>query len=656
MNPNTFSNVKGLKLDLGPPPGSIQFDEETKQRIQAAQAAGVPEEQIQQEAIAYQMRKSQTSQTAPQEKKGFRASDLLPIAGGIIGGVGGSFIAPGAGTLIGGGAGSAAGEALRQMLEGEKADIGKVVTEGALGAIPVGKVLGPAGKLISKVGVKTAGKVAETTIAKSAVEKGLLERGATALDEGVRKIRVRPAVGGAQKEKAINETLNRLGFKDSAQKQYENLQPAMDKLEGEIQQIIKANPEVTVLKEDIKSSFLNKLETSTRSKDLTQTQAQTEVTGYLNDLMKASGGTGKFTNINLERLRQLKKLVNQDYGPVNDILERGGALTPRQKVIHVSWSSLDDAVKTASPEMKKVLMDESNLYQAASSLSAARSNPPTFRVAGTSIPAWATQKGLNVLSGGLRTPGRVGEKLSANTMASEALRQSLAQPGKRIGANLLGIGQKTPEELSPEQSLSESLTSSPMIPQAQQAVDQAVTQSSYVTGYSPEELYSAYSRAISAGDKASATQLRQMYTDETAYQKTQGGGNKPLPVAAQTQVNLAKSGVRGLTVAEQIYNDDPDILTKQLVPGQWVSRKFDSAMFKAVEALLRARSGAAVPETEVKRYLTKYGPIYGDSPDVVKFKFEQLQQDFMDVLEGSGNTAGSTDMSQTLAAQQAIGF
>jgi len=565
----------------------------------------------------------------PQQDKGFRATDLLPIAGGIIGGVGGTFLAPGVGTVVGGGAGAAAGEALRQMLEKEETDAGKIAIEGALGAIPIGKFAKGA-------------KVAKTIVAKKALEKGVLEKGAIAIEEGVRKIRVKPGVGGAQQEKAINETLNRLGLKGSAQKQYENLQPAMNKLEGEIQQIIKANPGVVVVKEDIKKSFLDKLKTSLRSKDLTQKQAQTEVSGYLNDLIKASGGAGKFTNIDLARLRHLKKLVNEDYGAVNDILERGGTLTPRQKVIHVAWSSLDDAVKTASPEMKKVLLDESNLYKAASPLSAARANPPTFRFAGTSVPAGVTQKGRDLAAGALRVPGQIGEKLSAPTIAGEAIRQTLSQSGKRVGANLLGIGQETSGDLSQGQLSTGSVASPTNITSAQQAVNQA-NENPY-----PFENYQSDLQR----DPKNASFYEKRFKE---YQEYYGGEKKPTTVAGQNVQNLAKSGARGLEEARKIYSEDPDILTKQLVPGNFFSRQFDSAITRTVEALLRARSGAAVPETEVKRYMTKFAPTFGDSPEVVRFKFDQLEQDLNDALQGAGNIKDTFSIDQQ-AAIQAIGL
>jgi len=62
--------------------------------------------------------------------------------------------------------------------------------------------------------------------------------------------------------------------------------------------------------------------------------------------------------------------------------------------------------------MKSLLLDESNLYKAAQSLSAARFNPPTFRVMGTSVPSTVTQKGRELASGILKKIGGAGEKIT----------------------------------------------------------------------------------------------------------------------------------------------------------------------------------------------------------------------------------------------------
>lgn len=77
----------------------------------------------------------QPATQAPQQKKKKNfLLDQISTAGGILGGIGGSFISPIAGTAAGAGAGSALGEAIENIITGES--VGKnVAKEAALGAV-----------------------------------------------------------------------------------------------------------------------------------------------------------------------------------------------------------------------------------------------------------------------------------------------------------------------------------------------------------------------------------------------------------------------------------------------------------------------------------------------------------------------------------------
>lgn len=90
---------------------------------------------------------------------------------------------------------------------------------------------------------------------------------------------------------------------------------------------------------------------------------------------------------------------------------------------------------------------------------------------------------------------------------------------------------------------------------------------------------------------------------------------------------LAKAGLRALKKVQELYKEDPSVLTKQLTPGKFQSRTFDSALFNAVNALLRIQTGATAPEDEVRRYMSNLGPNFGDKPEDVQFKITQLRTD-----------------------------
>lgn len=500
-----------------------------------------------------------------------------------------------------------------------------------------GAAFGAAGAGVTALGGKILGGI----LNKTGKVSSTLEKGAQAIEEGQRQIRLKPSVYGAGDEKAVNETLTRWGVKGSPDKQYAALAPAMDKIESKIQGVIDANPTISVTKEEIKKSFMDNLQSSLRSKDLTQKQARTEIDGYLQDLVKASGGTGRFKDISLERLRELKKLVNADYGPVHDQMVRGGALSPRQKVIAAAWDSLDNAVKTASPEMKTLLKDESNLYKAARPLSAARVNPPTLRFMGTSIPAPIENAGKSKLVDVLRgtanktapisTVSQKVEGVTSTPIVSQIMRQAGAR-APQVLPQVLSNGNQVPQNENNNNN-----------PQNLQTTNTVAQPEKTATGYTLQQLGTAYSKAIQAGDKTAAAQLKDMYDIESSFQKTQGTGGKPLSVKAAEDLSTTQSGINGLAEVNKILKDDPSVLAKQLVPGQFVSRKFDSALFRTVEALLRLRTGAAAPEQEVRRYMRKFGPTFGDSADAVQFKLDQFAKDFANYQQNLISTQGSTE-------------
>ena len=102
--------------------------------------------------------------------------------------------------------------------------------------------------------------------------------------------------------------------------------------------------------------------------------------------------------------------------------------------------------------------------------------------------------------------------------------------------------------------------------------------------------------------------------------------------AAMNARNLGTSGLRSLETVEQIVSEDPTVLAKQLTPGKFFSRQFDSALFNTVDSLLRLRTGAQAPETEIRRYMYSMGPTFGDDPQTIQFKIEQLRAALQDAV------------------------
>jgi hypothetical protein len=135
-----------------------------------------------------------------------------------------------------------------------------------------------------------------------------------------------------------------------------------------------------------------------------------------------------------------------------------------------------------------------------------------------------------------------------------------------------------------------------------------------------------------------------------AYYDAMNPAGAKTPAQTAKDINMGKSGLRSLQTVADEYQKDPDVLTKQLLPGKFLTRKFDSALFNTVDAILRARTGAQANKDEIAAYLNEKGPSFGDSPEVVQYKLNAIQQDLADaagvkdvqpiVFRGKGATVG----------------
>src|SRR3990167_4218810 len=80
-------------------------------------------------------------------------------------------------------------------------------------------------------------------------------------------------------------------------------------------------------------------------------------------------------------------------------------------------------------------------------------------------------------------------------------------------------------------------------------------------------------------------------------------------------------------------------------------RGLESDLFNAVDIILRQRSGAAVPRSEVKRYLKIFGPAITDPAKVREQKVKQIELELSQVAESMGldikELLGKKELSET---------
>lgn len=585
-----------------------------------------------------------------------------------------TYVLPAGETMKGALALGAATGALRGVSDSPEGTIdGREVAKGAI----AGGIAGGALKTVSNVVKGTKNLVSGTG--------KQIEKAGDNLRAGVGKVEVEPSIWGAAREKQINNTLNKLGVNGNAQQKYEKLQPVFEQLGRDIQQELTTNPK-SVSSDQVKQVFLKKLAGTLRSKELNNKQAQAEISGYLSDLQDVINKTGSLDEMSSMDLFNLKKAANGDYQGVAKKLQNKIPLNNREKVIAVARDVFDSLVSSLHPSVKERTLMQSNLYDAAESLARSRKTVPTVRVLGTTVPTTVQQSAQDAVGRGMKNVGQ-GMKNSVEKLGEApigrqegraallpAIESLLDQPEyqpntvENSAANNIN-GEDIIRQLDHTDTIPQP---SPTLP----AIDELVQIENPTTGEkkqvkrselgqygisdqgaenpTKEQLDIKIREAVASGNSKAASQL--MEYSNYLYGKKPGNENPTL----KAKEDLARSGQRGLDeVKRQLGlvdqtgnalsgNDlgqgtvDGSVLFKDLLPGKLLSRTFDSAMYRAVDAILRARTGATATEDEVRRYMKKFGPNAGDSAEDVKFKIQQLEQDFADALHGGNQEEPTT--------------
>lgn len=174
------------------------------------------------------------------------------------------------------------------------------------------------------------------------------------------------------------------------------------------------------------------------------------------------------------------------------------------------------------------------------------------------------------------------------------------------------------------------------------AIDQEYAQAEYEVNQREYELSQTEEQLspgfLQSGQPQNRTDYEWMVNNPDKYKEAfQGGGQPELSAAQENKVQLATSGLRALDEIQAIIARDPNAVMKSAVPGQLGAREYSSAATRAVEGLLRARSGAAVPEQEIQRYMQANLPRVGDSQEAIQAKLSAFRRDLEDVARSGGS-------------------
>lgn len=542
---------------------------------------------------------------------------LLPLIGSIVGG---TLAAPLPGGVIWGSAlGSGLGETGRQALGGGNYNIKKILGETGMGALGggAGMLLGGIGRAgqaatevagqagtragvgaveraaaeagtgaIERAGAETAGNIGENLLTK--VGKGLIRTTHEPL--GVRAAINPTDVQGALKAENIAKGLTR--FSGSGKAQYAQLGQEKLALNETLGKLFKGP--YGDLPVDSTQLTKNVLDSVAEKVDINSSIAVKNLDKYGNEILGAT----------------TKRDVNNLFQKLSGVIQSTDTTKEQRTVLKAIQSALSDNLKT-NEDVAQIFGRLSQQRAEAPVLNAMAKKQwyiPGFNFRVSSQPAQAARADVGQ---GLE---KTGNFLSRNRVP---LTLGAYQAGARgVAGNLFPQQQYTPTSQAPELSY--------LTPQTQQA--QANKQGFNIT---PEQV--AMARLTMPKKKADAL--------EAAYKIMNPAGTTP-ELAAKDRA-LVMSGLQSLSAVEKMLQQDPSVLTRQLIPGKYYSREYDAAVYNMADAILRLRTGAQANPSEIKGYGQSIAPSFGDNPDAAAFKLDQLKKIFQYYLvNGSTATTG----------------
>lgn len=584
--------------------------------IQKAKELGFTDEQIQQHLAQNPglapigMGSSMSQEQQPDALH--RLADWLPIAGGVAG----SFTP--LGPIAGGAIGSGAGALAKQLIQGKPVDAGEIGKETLLGGAGgvVSKVAAPIIRGAGRIGGRMLGETIPETAAQAVIKSSpaqFTRAGEVGVNLNKAFVKHSPFLGNT-----FDDMLGPIGRKAAGAKQIGNINKRIGVFENEIKSVVKEAGSATKISgSEIVKALRQEL---ANEKAVLGNDARV---GILEGLIKeAEKGYKNGTTVG-KALTKLR-IANRQFG--RSILEdqTGSMISSAQKL---EANVLRNKLKTLFPSMANALDNEQELILLKEVLSGARSKSLTGGSLGLAeIDVTKPGTLLKYLLGNPRVGteiARTGAKETAEAGIAGAVKGGI--PGKQIaGESIAQSG--TRALLDPQSPQETASTDTSMAPDEGSPLTDFTGESA-----KQKKIKEAFTIAMMQNPKQAKT-LKDIYDFGFAGSEGMPGDNVGKTTAKD--YGLAKSGLKNVKDVRKLYEEDPSVLTKQLIPGQFASRKFDSAVYDAADTLLRLRTGAQANPSEIRGYMKKIAPTFGDSPDVVNYKLAKLESDLAFYLQG----------------------
>lgn len=588
-------------------------------------------------------------QPVQQKKKKNFWLDQISTAGGILGGIGGSFIAPIAGTAGGSAVGSALGEAIEKMIDPNSTDWGNVAQEGIIGGImgagPI-KLLKGAGagaKALATGADDVVGVASKAALTPLRQKAGQATLGA-ADNLAVKNFRLTPTqltkFQGKFGEDA-GQVIRKYGFQSADDITTKGIEPLQQQFDDAITGI------TGVTKDSLKTNLMkriNKLSTAGPS----DTKA---VGGQLkkeaDNLLKGYGDVIDAKELNLIR-RQFDDLVNYTEKAANPA--RYGVNKRMADGIRETLQQADQTgnLKNVGRELNKLrqLSDiasrQGNLGRGSLPLNlptllggaagGAAFGPAGIGTAGA-VAAVNSNTGRRLAMSGAE---KVASKLSATKGGQSALGIAgrIGTTGMLGGAGASGSQEDTmldPQSLENSASNPNANPNSMAPMSASMMGEQYQTQQDVSSPFAPQNLESAIMQIMQQGGDMG--DVSKFLTVAKTMQELTGGNQaqaKPLSQGQQERADLIKAldNTEGIMSTGSI-NYGPIGSRVEGVKSMFNAADPETLAFKNTvsglrAAITKARAGASLTPGELKM-LAQYTPSSTDSEQVVRSKLAQLR-------------------------------
>lgn len=505
----------------------------------------------------------------------------------------------------------------------------KMIAGAAKGAAGAGLLYG-AGKALGKT--------------KDALNKGgdNLQGAGKDLRQSVRQIRLPAEVGGAQKEKLVNKTLDQYGSTGTPQQQYEKLQPTMTKIEKKLRAELAKSP----LKFDkvmVKKEILQTLDDQGFLVGAKAKKAAEQAVDDVMDDIVAKGGK-ELTSM---QLFSVKQKLNSISKRVSDKMDRGLTVNPVDEVMMATRDALDDIIAKYHPDVKGLTLAQSYLFDSPKSLSSARTNAPVFRVAGTSMPAAITTRAKEAGGKIATETGDVVSKLaneiprggepSGIAMNVAARTPSLLSGGSE-GDSTIDSGDQNAYDGNYDQATYDESTS--QLDASNNHADIIAQKTVNPYGASLEELAKLYNLALASGDKKAIAQLKAMYDLESSYQEDYGaGGKQRLPASNVASMAEMKAAINLMPELRKTYEESKGVFNPLLGkirtanPYDTSAQQANATIFLVRQIIGKGLEGGVLRKEDEYKY-ERILPKLTDTPQIVEAKIALLEQ----VLQEKYNT------------------